>query len=401
VISALRAGAATFALVVFASGAGSQEVLPPHLQRGNFPVRVCAGGDLTLGNNLDPGWARAAAARLRDTFGLAADPDSLLAPLQPLVVDADLIFLNVEGAIGAGAAARKCGPGSTNCFAFRMPIASARAMRSLNLEAEVVGNLANNHGLDAGWPGLAATARHLEQAGVHVTGVDSLATVVVTGRGDTVAFLGFHTGGDFPDARDTAAVRRHVARAAALHPIVVVGVHIGAEGISAQRTFDRREIFLRTIDRGNPVAFATAAFEGGATLVIGHGPHVLRAAEWRGTRLVFYSLGNLLTYGPFNNREPVNRGAIACADIDSAGVVSAAVVRSTVQLAPGVLVSDSTARAAALIDSLSALDFPRTGARILSDGTVTRRDDSAARARGRRVAREQNPPDTRPRPNQR
>ena len=79
-------------------------------------------------------------------------------------------------------------------------------------------------------------------------------------------------------------------------------------------------------------AFAHSAVESGASLVIGHGPHVLRAAEWRGDALIFYSSGNLLTYGPFNQREPNNRGAIASASIDAAGRVADAVLRPTWQV---------------------------------------------------------------------
>ena len=101
-------------------------------------------------------------------------------------------------------------------------------------------------------------------------------------------------------------------------------------------------VFLKTIDRGNPVGFADAAFRGGATMVIGHGPHVLRAAEWRGDRLALYSLGNLLTYGPFKLREPTNRGVVACAAIDSVRHVASAELRPTMQLWPGVLQADST-----------------------------------------------------------
>ena len=118
---------------------------------------------------------------------------------------------------------------------------------------------------------------------------------VVTRRGDTIAVLGFYTSSDSPDARDLDAVRRHVQRAVDRWGTVIVTVHLGAEGPTAQRTRDSTELFLGTIDRGNPVAFADAALESGATMVIGHGPHVLRAAEWRGDRLVWYSLGNLLT----------------------------------------------------------------------------------------------------------
>ena len=343
------------------------------------PIRFCAGGDVTLGTNLDTSWARSAARKLRAEWTQSADPDSLLFPLRPLLSDADVVMLNVEGAIGQGRSPTKCARGSRNCFAFRQPTGAAVALRAVNDSAAFVGNVANNHARDAGNDGFLVTLRHLTRAGVLVTGADTLATPVATRRGDTIAVLGFYTSFESPDARDLAAVRRHVARAVERYGTVVVTMHLGAEGPTAQRTRNATELFLGTIDRGNPVAFADAAFESGATLVIGHGPHVLRAAEWRGDRLVLYSLGNLLTYGPFRNIEPMNRGAIACADIDSAGTVRSAQLRSTVQLAPGVLRVDSSARAATLIDSLSALDFPATGVLVSIDGTLRRRsqDDSA------------------------
>jgi hypothetical protein len=71
--------------------------------------------------------------------------------------------------------------------------------------------------------------------------------------------------------------------------------------------------------------------------------------------------------------EPTNRGAVACATIDSAGHVSDAELRPTMQIWPGVLDRDQTHRAWGLIDSLSALDFPQTGARVDSTGRLGRR----------------------------
>ncbi|MBW3572374.1 MAG: CapA family protein, partial [Gemmatimonadetes bacterium] len=190
----------------------------------------------------------------------------------------------------------------------------------------------------------------------------TIATPVVSAQGDTVAFLGFAqwTG---PDPRDLAAVRRHVRRAASEYPRVVVTMHMGAEGRGRQRTPNARETFYDE-DRGNVVAFARAAVESGADLVIGHGPHVMRAAEWYQGKLVFYSLGNLVTYGPFSMGEPLNRGGIACAVLDGDGAILSAQLRSTVQRPPGLVSVDAAHRAAVLTDSLGRLDFPRTGARL-------------------------------------
>jgi hypothetical protein len=335
------------------------------------PVRVCAGGDVTLGTNLDTAWANRASKHMREVLRRSDAPSSLVAPLRPLFAGADIALVTVESAIGEGPSPSKCGPNSTNCFAFRAPLASARAIRSLAPRAKVVGNLANNHARDAGHAGQDSTVAALRRAGVLVSGDDTLPTLVPTPAGDTVAVLGFYTSNDTPDARDTAEVRRLVARAADQYPIVIVTMHLGAEGRKAQHTTDSTEIFLG-IDRGNPVAFAEAAVRGGASLVIGHGPHVLRAVEWpRRGALVAYSLGNLLTYGPFVLREPLNRGAVLCATIDTTGRVASATLVPTTQRVAGVVVRDRARRAFTLVNALGRADFPESAARVNSRGTLT------------------------------
>jgi hypothetical protein len=337
------------------------------------PLRLCAGGDVTLGSNLDSVWARNAAANLWNRYARRDDPDSLLAPLRDLFADADLVLVNVEGAIGEGPATRKCGPRSKSCYAFRSPPAAAGAIRRLGgQQARVIGNVANNHSHDAGSDGLLTTRMLLDSAGVLVTGADTLATPAVTARGDTVAFLGFYTASDSPNARDLPGVRRHVARAVESYGTVIVTMHLGAEGAAAQRTRNVDEKFVGTL-RGNPVAFAKAAIDAGATAVIGHGPHVLRAGEWMDSSLVLYSLGNFVNYGTFSLGEPMNRGLVACLDIDGPRKVRAATLASTIQIAPGVVLWDWSGRSAAIIDSLSRLDFPATGITVTPEGSVGRR----------------------------
>ncbi|HYC50311.1 MAG TPA: CapA family protein [Gemmatimonadaceae bacterium] len=389
-----RSLAGLIALCISVQAAGAQEPAPLPLQpvapdtiaRDTVPAdtvidtpappvfRVCAGGDITLGTNLDTTWQKLGARRLRASYGMSDSPHALVAPLKPIFADAHLVLLNVETAIGEGPARTKCGPRSKNCYAFRGPPESAYALRSLgDSAAVVVGNVANNHARDAGPEGYVSTMRHLRSAGILVTGHDTLATPVQLADSTTVGVIGFYTGDILADARNLGAVRRHVARAVEQFGTVIVTAHIGAEGIGAQRTRDSTEWFLESrIDRGNPVAFARAAFDAGATLVIGHGPHVLRAAEWYDDdRLAIYSLGNLLTYGPFSNVEPINRGAVACADIAGRRVLGAD-IRPTVQRAPGVVAYDHTRRALMLIDSLSLLDFPTNGARVDPWGELRR-----------------------------
>lgn len=364
-------------VVPFPTVVDSSLLLRGHRRGPGHAFRICAGGDVTLGTNLDTAWARIARKRMRKELHASDAPDSLLAPLRPLFAGADIVLLNVEGAIGSGHVRSKCSRYARNCFAFRQPPQAARALRRVVLPATLVGNVANNHSHDAGKPGFKRTQALLRHAGVLVTGADTLATPVRTPAGDTIGILGFHTSDETPDARDLDAVRRYVAHAVDRWGTVIVTMHLGGEGAAAQRTADSTEVFL-DMDRGNPVAFANTALDAGATMVVGHGPHVLRAAEWHDGRLVLYSLGNLLTYGPFTLREPMNRGAIACATIGADGAVRDARLRPTMQTSAGIVRPDTTGRAITLVDSLSALDFPLTGTRVSSDGSLTPRTSAAA-----------------------
>ena len=53
-------------------------------------------------------------------------------------------------------------------------------------------------------------------------------------------------------------------------------------------------------DRGDLRRFTHAAIDAGADLLLGSGPHVVRAMELYKGKLIAYSLGNFATYGPFN-----------------------------------------------------------------------------------------------------
>ena len=330
-------------------------------------VRFCAGGDVSLGTNLDTTWS---VNRFDGNTRVRAlpDPRELLAPLSPLVSDAGLLLLNVEGAIGDGPAPRKCARGSTLCYALRQQPAVAAALRHVNDSGVVVGNVANNHAHDAGAAGLLETRRWLAQAGVLATGADTLATPVPVGDGDTVAVLGFSPW-SIAGVTDLDAVRRHVTRAAERYGRVIVTMHIGAEGATARHTPDRIEHFAGE-NRGNSVAFARAAVEGGASLVIGSGPHVLRAIEWNGHSLIAHSLGNLVTYGPFNHSGYNDHGALLCATLTPDGSVRDAVLRSTTQRAPGYVQADPANLGARDVAELSRQDFPATGAEISPSGEI-------------------------------
>jgi hypothetical protein len=92
----------------------------------------------------------------------------------------------------------------------------------------------------------------------------------------------------------------------------------------------------------------------------------------------------------------MNRGVVACATVDSARSVSAPEQRSTIPLAPGGLPADSLRRTLTLIDSLSALDFPKTGVTVDSSGVIGRRSLMAEEPAPVRRARPLRTPPKRP-----
>jgi hypothetical protein len=349
-------------LLLLAAPAGSQDA--PALRQSRA-VRVCSGGDVAIGTNLDTTWA------VQKRVRAFPDPVALVTRLAPLFDGSDIALVNVEGAIGSGEARQKCARRSSLCFAIRQAPGTERAIRAFAPMAQVVGNVANNHARDAGAPGFAETTRRLGEAGVHVAGADTLATPIAVGEIDTVAVLGFGAWAE-PSVHDLDAVRRHVERAAERYGRVIVTMHIGAEGAAARHTPDSVERYAGE-KRGNSVAFSRVASEAGASLVIGHGPHVLRGMEWSGRALVAHSLGNLLTYGPFTLSGYNGRAAVLCTTLQPDGSVTDATLLSTKQVQPGIASPDSLKLALNDLRELSATDFPVTGAIIGVDGSVTRR----------------------------
>jgi hypothetical protein len=105
-------------------------------------------------------------------------------------------------------------------------------------------------------------------------------------------------------------------------------------------------------------------------MVIGSGPHVLRAIESVGPALVAHSLGTLVTYGPFNHSGYNDHGAVLCATLAGDGSVSDAVIRSTAQTSPGYVRADSSGLGAQDIAELSTQDFPKTGVVISAAGEI-------------------------------
>jgi hypothetical protein len=177
---------------------------------------------------------------------------------------------------------RKCAPGSTACFAFRAPPATAGALRRVSARrAAVVGDLANNHARDDGDVGCRITIDCLNAEGVHGDRDRHPGDGRGHRRGRHGGVPGLQRSGPAPTRATSPPCAATWRAPPAAYPLVVVTMHMGAEGVARAADARRGGDLLR---RGpgerrwpSPAPRPTR----GRGLVFGHGPHVMRA--WSGT----------------------------------------------------------------------------------------------------------------------
>jgi poly-gamma-glutamate synthesis protein (capsule biosynthesis protein) len=225
-------------------------------------VKLIFGGDVMLGRgvsqSLDERWGEAFSA------------------VEPRLSDADVAFANLESPLTTESML-------ADGYDLR---ANPKAVEALTAAGFDVMSVANNHAWDAGRAGLLETITVLCGSGIMPGGEAGELVAEVPAcqdlQADVVELLAFDDSGVSLDI--DAAVSRVAAAAEGFRP-VVVSIHWGGE---YQATPSPRQ---RTV--------AAALSAAGATIVIGHGPHVLQPIEWVGDTLVAYSLGNLLFDQPY------------------------------------------------------------------------------------------------------
>ena len=155
--------------------------------------------------------------------------------------------------------------------------------------------------------------------------------------------------------------------------IVIVSFHGGAEGLQALHVPEGPEMFLDD-NRGDLRAFAHAVIDAGASLVLGHGPHVPRAMEMYNHHLVAYSLGNFATYKNFSLQGYEGVGLILEVTLGGDGRFVSGKIIPTRQKGYGIPIEDPKGAATDLVRLLSSQDFPKTGVRVGNDGTISERE---------------------------
>jgi poly-gamma-glutamate capsule biosynthesis protein CapA/YwtB (metallophosphatase superfamily) len=276
----------------------------------------------------------------------------------------DVVVGNLEGTLATGGVS-KCGPSSTDCFAFRAPPSYGRLLRQAGF---TLMNVANNHAYDYGSEGERETLAALRSNGLRYTGLPGQIALVRTG-GVRVALIGF---APYPWAQsltDIAAARRIVQKARRQADLVVVIVHAGAEGSDQQHVHAGTEWFLGE-NRGNVKAFGHAVVDAGADLVLGSGPHVLRGMEWYHGRLIAYSLGNFLGDGTLGIGGVLGASGILHVTLRPDGGWVRGDLAPVRLVSPGLPALDPAEEAHGIVRTLSRDDFGRNAMRVTTVGQL-------------------------------
>jgi hypothetical protein len=187
-----------------------------------------------------------------------------------------------------------------------------------------------------------------------------------------VAFVGFSAYRWSSPIRDLVAAQEVIRKAATAANVVVVFIHAGGEGQAQTHTPDVDEQAFGEA-RGNSRAFAHAAVDAGADLVLGSGPHVLRGMEVYRDRLIAYSLGNLAGWHNFSLAGVSRISGLLQVRIGRRGQLRSGRLRSLSLVGAGVPAVDNSHAAALLVRTVSAEDFGATAARISSVGEISAR----------------------------
>lgn len=330
---------------------------PPTPDKGVFRISIAAVGDMMLGTDYPEN-------HLPDDDGV-----SFLGAVTPALSLADVAFGNLEGVlVDGGEPAKKC-KNPRACYLFRSPTRYARHFEAAGFD---VLSLANNHARDFGEEGRTSTMQALDDVGIHHSGREGDFASFESG-GLSVAVLAYAVTRESNMMLDYELAESTVAEFAATHDIVVVSFHGGAEGVDARNLpFAEEEYYGEP--RGDVVLFARRMVDAGADLVLGHGPHVIRAAERYKDRLIAYSLGNFATYYGISVAGIKGIAPILIATLDNEGRFVEGEIISTRQLRPAGPSPDPQGRALKMIRGLSIEDFGNPGLTFHADGRITPAD---------------------------
>lgn len=187
----------------------------------------------------------------------------------------DITLVNFEGTLTSSTKR------NIKKFTFKGPGKYAKILKEGKIE---VVNLANNHSHDYKEKGYKDTKANLEKENIDFCVNSKIAYKEVNGI--KVAFLGFseYTGSQKKDIKEGIKKAKK-----AKSQIIIVSFHWGQEGHHEANNSQKN--------------LGKYAIDNGASLVVGHHPHVLQGIEEYNGRYILYSLGNFCFGGNSNPKD--------------------------------------------------------------------------------------------------
>lgn len=337
--------------------------------RAALPVRLTFTGDINLGTSTLPDGIPPDSGR-----GLLGQVDSLLR--------GNLVIGNFEGVLADTGISTKCDLPPTrrrratspparraNCYAFMTPTRLAPRLAEAGFTHL---NLANNHAQDLGVAGRISTESTLRSLGLKAYGPLGETSIDTVRTGDSLTIVGVVGFTTYPFANnllDMAASIELVDSIRQEVDFVVVTFHGGAEGTGAQNVPMGPE-YLGQEPRGDLRQWARAVMDAGASIVVGHGPHVLRGIEFYQGKPIIYSLGNFLTYRGFNLEGPLGITGVLQVELNGNGAYRRGRFYPMVQVPRQGPRPDARGTALDIMRRLSLEDFGSQAARITNDGEI-------------------------------
>ncbi|HCJ10159.1 MAG TPA: hypothetical protein DHW14_03195 [Clostridiales bacterium] len=313
-------------------------------------------GEITLAAVGDVMLARKTQREI-DKYGL----DYPFGNVAELLSSADITFCNLEAPLGDTGTPI---PGKGIWLRGRPEF-----VECLKLAGMDVVSVCNNHILDYDSPCMLQTLDLLTEAGmVYVGGgrdeKDARTVRVVEADGIRLAFVGytefadswlfwdydyrrtFLAGEDTPGCNplDMTIIAEDIARAKEMADIVVVSFHWGWEDIPYPQAFN---------PKNDCVAIAHQVIDLGASVVLGHHPHIVQGFEVYGGGVIAYSLGNFV-----NDQAKVHQkeGTILELQLSPEGVLSARITPVWIEsTAPRFMEGDELRQMMEKIERLSAV----------------------------------------------
>ena len=277
--------------------------------------------------------------------------------------NSDINFANLEGAIAN--TNTQSSKRSKNSYSFRMPpyMANRIAEAGFNIVA-----VANNHSRDFGDKGYKQTQEYLKNAEIKIVGNILNTATIIEIKNKKIGFLAFYYFSYANNSiQDITSAKALVEKTKKECDFLVVSFHGGAEGRNMFRVPKTTEMFYGE-NRGDVYKFARAVSDAGADLIIGHGPHVLRAMEIYNNSFIAYSLGNFVGYKQFSLAGNNGISAILQITLNDNLKISSAKVIPIKLINGGIPNVDTSKEAINKLNNYADLDFPNSGVKFDSEG---------------------------------